>query len=660
VSAAPDNERVLAAVDLSSRVFANYPDGLMVIEVASLHVVAANHQACAVLGYELADLIDIDISTIESSIEDMFYWDSVRGGESGDIEILHGAYRHKSGEILSVVKRISTLPDPARRLLLVNFRDNAERLRIEEQLQRSTSLLAATLESTADGILVVALDGTISNMNQRFAQMWSIPQDLMNAGQDQRIHDFLCAQANDAEHYAKALAIAMQNTDGETMDQLSLKHDRYVERHTTPLLVDGVFSGYVFSFRDVTGRVRAEAEQKRYEATLHAKNDELEKANQVKSEFLANMSHEIRTPMNAIIGMARLCLGTELSAQQRDYVEKLHHAGRSLLGIINDILDFSKIEAGKLSLEAVPFQLRDVLDHLHSLTATVAGDKGLSLAIHIEFPGTDGVLADQLVGDPLRLGQVLLNLTGNAIKFTPQGSVTIAAMLLNTEPERVHVRFAVRDTGIGMTAEQVARLFQAFSQADTSTTRKYGGTGLGLVISKSLVEMMQGQFTVQSEPEKGTEFSFDAWFGVDRQRAVEASIARDMAIGEQDSLKGVRVLVVEDNLINQQIAEEFLTQAGMQPLVANNGQEALEILAAEPGIQVVLMDVQMPVMDGYEATRRIREQAKYAQLPVIAMTANAMVGDAERCVAAGMNDHVAKPVDPDGLFATLRKWLRPG
>jgi PAS domain S-box-containing protein len=649
----------MIAPELAQQVFQDYPDGILLVDPQTSMIRAANRQACHMLGYDADELLQKEIVAIESSIEGMFYWDEVRAGHFRDIELIDGGYHRKNGELLDVTKRISGVLCGDQLLVLINFIRNDEQQSMEEALQHSTSLLSATLESTADGILVMGLNGGINNMNQRFAQMWRIPQALIDSCQDRKIYEFMHNETVDTQEYIGTLRAAMHNTDGNTLNVVRLKGERYFERYTTPLLIDDVFSGYVFSFRDVTERVRAEAEQRAYEAELRAKNTELEKANMVKSEFLANMSHEIRTPMNAIIGLARLCLGTALTDQQRDYVDKLHRAGKSLLGIINDILDFSKIEAGKLTLEFVPFNLQEVFDHLSSLSAQAAGDKGLAFDIHADLSADQLPLLQQLQGDPLRLGQVLLNLVGNAIKFTGMGSVQVSVSVVSVDHAHIELHFEVHDTGIGMTDEQCSQLFQSFSQADASTTRKYGGTGLGLVISQSLVQMMHGKIAVHSTPGKGSRFVFNARFG--RNHEVLAPKADNavntLAIQSQDALRDVSVLVVEDNFINQQIAVEFLTQAGLKPVLADNGKESLERLA-EQSFDVVLMDVQMPVMDGYEATRHIRAQPQFASLPVIAMTANAMTGDAQRCIDAGMNDHVSKPVDPDQLFAVLKKWVK--
>jgi signal transduction histidine kinase/DNA-binding response OmpR family regulator/HPt (histidine-containing phosphotransfer) domain-containing protein len=533
-------------------------------------------------------------------------------------------------------------------------------------------------------------------------------------------------------------------------------------------------------------------------AQLAAAKEEAERLTRVKSDFLANMSHEIRTPMNAIIGMSYLALQTGLDKKQRNYVEKVHRAGENLLGIINDILDFSKIEAGKLTMERTDFRLEDVMDNLANLVGFKAEDKGLELLFQ-----TAPDLPTALVGDPLRLGQILINLGNNAVKFTDAGEIVVGVEPAEQTGTEAELHFWVRDTGIGMTPEQCGKLFQSFSQADASTTRKFGGTGLGLAISKSLVELMGGRIWVESQPGKGSTFHFCARFGLQadpkprrifradelagvhvlvvddnasareilsgmaRNFGLEVDVASDgrqalqtiaeadgkaqpydlvlmdwkmpamdgvetvqrlqedyvlrtpavimvtaygreeatgaaerrgvvlksvlpkpvtpsallEAIGEalgkgvvvetragervddhaaaMERLRGARVLLVEDNEMNQELALELLKQAGIEAVVAGNGREALDILARDAGFDGVLMDCQMPVMDGYTATREIRRNPVFRNLPIIAMTANAMAGDREKVLEAGMNDHIAKPLNVGEMFATIAKWVKP-
>ncbi len=387
---------------------------------------------------------------------------------------------------------------------------------------------------------------------------------------------------------------------------------------------------------------------------LKVAQEAAEAASQAKQDFLANMSHEIRTPMNAIIGFSNLALKTGLDDKQRDYVRKIQQSGTHLLGIINDILDFSKIEAGKLSVEQTDFELAKVMENVANLVAEKATSKGLELVFAVK-EGTPNFL----IGDPLRLGQILVNYANNAVKFTERGEITISAQVEEEREKDVLVRFAVRDTGIGLTAEQIGKLFQSFQQADTSTSRKYGGTGLGLAISKKLANLMGGDVGVESDYGEGSSFWFTARLGkgVAGASAEAEDEKQALLLTSLESLRGAMVLLVEDNEFNQEIARELLAEVGFEVDIAGDGLKALEMIGRR-SYDVVLMDMQMPVMDGVTATMEIRKQVAFRELPIIAMTANVMAADIQKCVDAGMNDHVAKPIDPEELFGKLVKWVK--
>jgi len=647
------------------------------------------------------------------------------------------------------------------------------------------------LESSGEGIFGLDTEGRATFVNPVACKMLGYsPEELIGEATHTLIHhsrlDGNPYPVEECPMRAAFTTGVVNQIDNEVLWHRD-GHPIPVEYTATPILKNDEIVGAVISFRDITERRQAQ------EAMQEAK-EIAESAARAKADFLANMSHEIRTPMNAIIGMTHLALRTDLDPKQKDYIDKIQNSGQHLLGIINDVLDFSKIEAGKLDIEITDFALEEVLDNV----ANLIGDKASSKSLELIFD-LDPDLPPAFKGDPLRIGQVLINYANNAVKFTEEGEIVVRTKKLEPIDDDLIVRFEVQDTGIGLTEEQKEKLFQSFQQADTSTTRKYGGTGLGLTISKRLAELMGGDVGVESEPGKGSTFWFTARLGIGEAKArvflpdpdlrnrrvlvvddnpqareilsemltsmtfrvdeassgeealslisetdaasdpyeilfvdfrmppgitgietvrriqslplkaqphlvmvtsygreeilnegmeagIEVSLVKpvnpsllfdtairvlggeiedtgvrsrtEISTADLSAIQGARILLAEDNALNQQVATELLTQAGFEVDLAENGLIARDKVNKST-YDAVLMDMQMPEMDGETATREIRRDPQFANLPILAMTANAMEADRERCIEAGMNDHIPKPIDPDDLFGKLLEWIPP-
>jgi len=662
--------------------------------------------------------------------------------------------------------------------------DITERKHGEIVLRMATSRLRALIENMQAGILVETEGRRIALLNEEFCRMFQVPvpAHVLVESEAQELLDECRPLLEAPEAFEHRQAELLERRAPAIGEEIRLVDGRILSRDFVPIVVGEDYLGHLWQYHDITDRRRAQMKLEEAAQELEATNRELAQARDralelsgLKSEFLANMSHEIRTPMNGIIGMTGLLLDSPLEPEQRQYAETVRSCGEALLTLINDILDFSKIEAGKLALENLEFNLLGVLEDVMAVLGVKAHAKNVELGAFMD-PATPPVVA----GDPGRLRQILTNLMDNALKFTPEGAVEVRVVPVETGPEDALLRFEIRDTGIGMRPEVVARLFSSFFQGDSSTTRKYGGTGLGLAISKKLAELMGGTIGVESAPGQGSTFWFTLRLGlrsapVPVRPAVHRVLLADLppgtarmvaeqlqawgitALSGPEGLEGealadwirescaagdlvilgpaclgialavpagcqavfatplyqpelrqaargqgihvflplpvspgqlralvepgpsagagpargevvpgpggpvtVRVLLAEDNLVNQKVAVRMLAKLGVESDVVVTGLEALDALVGV-SYDLVLMDCQMPEMDGYEASRRIRERERGSRrIPIVAMTANAMVGDRDRCLDAGMDDYIPKPVRVEDLRRALSRWLPAG
>ena len=758
---------------------------VLLVESRTLRIVLANRAAEQSLGYSLDELCGKTILDIECSLQDVFYWEDVRNGHAANIEWQEGIYLCADGSMRSATKTVRVVEREDEKWLLIQAREKSDAPSIEDDLAHTTSQLRATLESTGNGILVVDWQGHVSSMNRRFSSMWKIPEELLLQQDDEAILAFVADQVNDAEICRQRMCEIVEAN--ETDDILNLKDGRVFECKSLPQYLDQRIIGRVFGFNDITERIRIEQD-------LISARERAEAANHAKAAFLAMMSHEIRTPMNGVMGMTTLMLDTLLNDEQRRYLDVIRSSSEALLSIINDVLDFSKIEAQKLTLEHIDFDMQVLLEDFADLMGLRAAEKGLEYAWSLE--SSVPVL---LRGDPGRIRQILTNLVGNSLKFTTSGTISVLVSRLADCEQRVVLQIEVRDTGIGIAESDLDKIFAPFEQADSTTTRKYGGTGLGLTITKQLVGMMDGEIRVSSQLGRGTTFilnlalarqaedrmvpetsdakrivgmegarllvvddfdisraslisrlkqlGFAAEGAAEENEALEAlsgareskqpfravlidqslpggdgealgqRIARDAAnVGTalvmcvaagfrgdaqrfteagfaaylhkpvrqtvlQDCLSRIlsstkaagdgrlvtqhslaeaarhanRLLVVEDNAINMLVVQGLLGKLGYRQIdKARDGLEAIEAVS-QGKYDLILMDCQMPNMDGYEATHRLRELA--VRTPIVAMTAHALSGEREKCLEAGMDDYLSKPLSVDTLRDCLKRWL---
>jgi PAS domain S-box-containing protein len=582
-----------------------------------------------------ADALSLKVGTVITPGFEALVFKAARGIE----DIYELTYIRKDGSRFPAVVSVTALRDDNDNIIgyLLIGTDNTAR-KLAEQGMR----IAAVAFETAQGMFITDANGLFVHVNQAFSAMTGyVIEELV--GKNPSI--MKSGRQNPAFYAAMWASISTNGTWSGEIWNRKKNGEIYLELLTIVKVTDDQDSTthYVATFTDIT-------KQKEYEASLIVAKERAEHFLQLKSEFIASMSHEIRTPMAAIIGFSELALLMDTTDKVRTYLKNINTASTSLMGILNDILDFSKLEAGRLVVDAIPFNVKELLDTIDSIFAGAAVQKGIDFTIEVDsLVGMNTPV--KLIGDKLRLQQVLINLVGNAIKFTAQGAVKLKITLQQINLSQVRMLCCVSDTGIGIAENDQSKLFKSFSQVDGSITRKYGGTGLGLAISKQLLELMGGEFFITSTVGLGSSFSFELLMGIQ-----PCPMAKSPSLSMQH-LSGSSVLLVEDNVMIQVLVQDYLVSSGIIIDIANNGEEALAMLA-QSDYSTVLMDIHMPVMNGIKATTRIRNQPRLANLPVIALTAGATVEEREQCLACGMNDFISKPIDLKKLLCVLEFWMK--
>ena len=612
-------------------------DILIVVDPATLQLLEANARATSSLLYAHEELLALQITDLASSMQDIFFWDEVASGQITEISALAGEWQRKDGALLPIEMSLRMLQQDGRTLALVVARDASANKAVEDELAKMTSALRATLEATADGIMVTDLSGNISNINHRFANMWRIPQALLEQQDDQKLFVFLQSQLHDPQAYQTRLDELFRTPTADGFDKLMLNDGRVFERYTKPQYLGSAVIGKVFSFNDVTARVLAEQE-------LIAAKNQAEQANRAKSEFLSQMSHELRTPLNAILGFAQI-LQEELSSEHQEFVDHILKAGWHLLGLINEVLDLAKIEAGRMSVNLEPVDLPAIVAECVALSMPIAGKYQVRIVNH-----TRGQQVPKAMADATRVKQMVLNLVSNAIKYNrTDGPVTLS---IEQPSGSQRLRLIVSDTGIGMSQADLDQLFQPFSRVGNKQ-QIVEGTGIGLAFTHKLAEMMGGDIGVSSTEGVGSSF----WLDLPRQEpeAAAANPAADPAAG------GWNVLYIEDDAMSTHLMRSVikgLPGAALQ--LAATPVEALE-LARQTRPRLIICDIGLPGPAPAELLQQLRTASGDQRTPVIALGASNLQQDIDAALAAGYQRYLSKPMNIREIAAALRQILgQPG
>ncbi len=631
---AADNAAMLRAMLNQSH------DLLLLVDPASQQIVEANATAENSLLFRREQLLGMRITDLATSMQDMFFWDEISSGQITEISAMASEWQRQDGAMLPIEMSIRMQQDKERTLAIVVAKDASSHKAVEDELAKMTSALRATLEATADGILVTDLRGNISNINHRFARIWQLSEELLNQHDDQQIFAFIESQLQQPESYHQRLEELFATPTADGFDTLTLTDGRVIERYTKPQYLGADVIGKVFSFSDVTARVKAEQD------LLAAKN-QAEQANRAKSEFLSQMSHELRTPLNAILGFAQI-LQEELSDEHREFTDHILKAGWHLLGLINEVLDLAKIEAGRLNVNIENFDILGVVRETLSLAAPIASKYGINVSDKTGTAPTSTIRADST-----RVKQMVLNLVSNAIKYNrPNGQVTLTIEYPTTKM----LRLVVTDTGIGMSEADLANLFQPFSRVGNKQN-EVEGTGIGLAFTQKLAGLMQGDIGVSSVEGVGSSFWLDLPLAETAPKPAIAAAAAESAESSLPAGKSYTVLYIEDDPMSTYLMRSiFKTLPGTTLLTAPTPAQGLELAQAH-NPDLIISDINLPGMTGLELRQQLAAHPCTAQTPVFALSANAMPEDINQGLRAGFQRYLTKPLNIRELTAAMREVL---